>query len=414
MNRNLSLQLKQEWPDAQKFLESLVRENSHTLNLPGIEANVGLITREFAPLGFQARRLPSAQNHFAPHLVLDNHGSGPAILLVAHLDTVFTPEEQQSGFGGFGGMDGCLVGPGTVDMKGGTVMMWLLMKILSGIPEVAQRDPRWILAWNSSEEQLNPDFASKVLQDIPRATKACLVFEADNRTHSGHGILMERKGLARWKVEVRGRGAHSGNAHAEGLNAITRLAQIVAKLDAITDYDKALTLNVGIIGGGTSTNRVPESASGEFEVRFRELADYEAVRAILLSWNNRGCFEGPLSSRRCEVIVQPILVVESWSGGDGTNLLAQIWQEAGKDCGMPVATGSRGGLSDANYLGSHLPTLDGLGPRGGNAHTMEQTAQGFRITEYVEIDSFLSKGLINLLALQNLVTRDLSIANGAV
>lgn len=407
---NLPLQFKQEWPGAQDFLKCLVQENSHTLNRSGIEANVGLITRAFAPLGFQARRIPSEHQHFASHLFLDNHASGPAILMVSHLDTVFTSEEQQNGFDGFGNIDGYLVGPGMIDVKGGTVMMWLLMQMVSKMPEFLQHDPRWILAWNSSEEELTPDFADKALQEIPRSTKACLVFEADSRRQTGHEVVVARKGLARWRIEVHGRGAHSGIAHAQGLNAITRMAQILGTLDTITDYEKALTLNVGIIGGGTSTNRVPESASAEFEVRYHDLADYDEVRARLLSWNNKGNFDGPLSSRRCEVIVQPTSEIHSWIGGDGTDMLAQIWQEAGSECGMTVTTGSRGGLSDANYLGPHLPTLDGLGPRGGNAHTMEKTAQGFRIAEYVEVDSFLSKGLINLLALKKLVTLDLTVA----
>lgn len=411
---HLAHQLRQEWPGAQKFLECLVQENSHTLNRPGIEANVRLITHEFARLGFQARRVPSEHQQFAPHLVLDNHASGPTILMVSHLDTVFTSEEQQKGFAGFGGMNGCMVGPGTMDVKGGTVMMWLLMQMLSKMPEIARHDPRWILAWNSSEELLTADFSRTVLQEIPRSTRACLVFEADSRSNSGHEVVVARKGLARWRVEVRGRGAHSGNAHAEGMNAITRLAHILATLDTMTDYERALTLNIGIIGGGTSTNRVPESASAEFEVRYNDLADYEAVRASLLSWNNKGCFDGPLPARCCEVIVQPTSEIHSWSGGEGTDMLAQIWREAGEACDMTVTTGCRGGLSDANHLGPHLPTLDGLGPRGGNAHAMEITAQGFRITEYVEVDSFLTKGLINLLALKELVTSDISMADAEI
>jgi glutamate carboxypeptidase len=397
--------LRQDWPEAKSFLERLVRLNSHTGNSSGIEANVDLVVKEFAPMGFRPRRIASPHADFSSHLVLDNHAPGPVVLMVSHLDTVYTPAEQNTGFRRLETPDGFLTGPGTMDIKGGTVMMWMLLRAwltggFPGLPSV-----RWILAWNASEEQLPADFSTSIANILPEAPAACLVFEADNRKNSGHEVVTSRKGLARWKIHVRGKGAHSGSAHAEGLNAIARLAEIVARFEKCTNYDTGLTVNVGMIAGGVSTNRVPESASAEFEVRYLEVEDYELIRARLLEWNDAGNFERQAADRRCEVILKPVLEVPSWPAGPGAAALAEVWREAGAFCGYEVSAGARGGLSDANYFGLRYPTLDGLGPRGGNPHTVERTKDGFAITEYVEPESFLTKGLINFLAIHRMLSR---------
>lgn len=388
--------LRADWPAAKSFLERLVRANSHTLNLEGIERNVEMLVEEFAPLGFHARRIPSKHPEFGPHLVLDNKIDAPAVLLVAHLDTVYTPSEQAAGFFQLETPEGLLRGPGTNDIKGGTVMMWLMLRAwianMRGTPPV-----RWILAWNSSEERLSPDFSQSLLRELPDRTLACLVLEADNRKSEGHEVVVSRKGMARWRVVVHGRGAHSGNAHAEGLNAIQRLSEIILELQNLTDYGRSLTVNVGTTRGGVSTNRVPDRAEAEFEVRFRSGVDYEGIRRRLMEWNSAG------TDKRCGVEFEPLQEIAAWSGDTRSELLAQTWLEAGRSCGCEVGAGARGGLSDANYFSSRLPTLDGLGPRGGNAHGVEVVEGKPFITEYVEPDSFFTKAIINLYAIRRLL-----------
>jgi glutamate carboxypeptidase len=399
---NIRAFFQSEWPSARNLLESLVRSNSHTCNRRGIEENVEIIQKAFIPLGFLPRRVASAHSDFAPHLILDNGEPAPAILMISHLDTVYTSQEQELGFPEFERPDGLLTGPGTMDIKGGTVMMWMLLRawaegLLGDLPPV-----RWILAWNASEEKLTDDFSASVCGIVPPSTSACLVFEADNRKHSGHEIVVGRKGKADWRIKVRGRGAHSGNAHREGVNAISRLAEIIRDVETLTDYDRGVTLNVGLVRGGSSVNRVPDLASADLEVRYSNIRDYEFVRGKLLKLNSAGCFSGPEGGRHCEVVVEPLCEIPAWAGDDATSRLASIWREAGSMCGYEVGTGTRGGLSDANFFSVHFPTLDGLGPRGGNAHTIEADGEGIRITEFVEPESFLSKGPVNLLALRAL------------
>lgn len=403
-NREIVLeQLRQDWPAAKALLERLVRLNSHTHNAVGIEANAQVLIEAFAPLGFTPRRIPSPSPKHSPHLILDNHAPGPTVLMVSHLDTVYTDLEQKSGFHCFETHDGFLCGPGTNDIKGGTVMMWMLARAWESLIHPDLPRTRWILAWNASEEELTPDFSRSVIEIVPPSTAACLVFEADNRKKSGHEVVISRKGLARWKIFVRGRGSHSGNAHEKGLNAIVRLARVVSEVSEKTDYSRGLTVNVGTIEGGVCCNRVPESASAEFEVRYLDPEDYQSLRSKLLELNDAGCSGGPVESRRCEVVMKSLFELNSWSGDGGTNSLLDVWRQAAGSCGQELTAGVRGGLSDANYFGRNFPTLDGLGPRGGNAHTVEKTADGFSITEYVEPDSFLTKGLINFFALHALI-----------
>jgi len=388
--------LRGDLPEAKIFLESLVRANSHTLNLKGVEANARLLAGRFAPLGFHARRIPSADSQYAPHLVLDNHAEAPAVLLVSHLDTVYTPEEQSEGFSGLDTPTGFWRGPGTNDIKGGSVMMWLMlrawMKNMQSTPPV-----RWILAWNSCEECLSPDFSASLLKELPDRTLACLVMEADNKKFDGHEVVAARKGRATWRVVVHGRGTHSGNAHAEGLNAIQRLSEIVLELQNLTDCGRGLTVNVGTVSGGVSTNRVPDRAAAEFEVRFRSSGDYERIRQYLTGMNATG------TKTRCGVVLEPLLEIAAWSGEGGSAHLAETWRSAGRVSGCEVEAASRGGLSDANYFSGHLPTLDGLGPRGGNAHGVEVVDGNLLITEYVEPDSFLTKAIVNLYAIRRLL-----------
>ena len=103
-----------------------------------------------------------------------------------------------------------------------------------------------------------------------------------------------------------------------------------------------------------------------------------------------------------EIFVECIGRTPAWAGGPGTDQLFQYWQMRGQQLGLKIAAVKRGGLSDANYLCQLGPTLDALGPTGGNAHCSERSEDGRKMPEYVIPASFITKAVLNLLAISDI------------
>lgn len=380
-------------PETLDFLKEQVEINSHSLNHEGVEGNADVICARFADFGWTERRIASPVEGAGRHLLLDSGHSGPTVFLVSHLDTVFTPQEQ-SAAGPAWNQEGRRVrGPGTIDNKGGTAMLWLVLRILRETNPEAFRSIRWIAAWNATEEILAPDFASACLRFAPNP-KAALVFESDNSATEGKfEIVNRRSGIAKYHLACEGRGAHAGNSHENGRNAITGLASAVLEISGWTDYARNTTVNVGTIRGGEATNRVPDYAEAAFEIRFQDREHFTNLETRL---------EGLVTAPGCVLRVQKEAEIAPLESAADCLLLENAWQNAGRDLGLNFSIGGRRGLSDANHFSGHSPTLDGLGPRGGNLHGIERLDDRLRITEYLEIDSLVPKARLNARALASL------------
>ncbi len=391
--------LEETYDPALDFLEKLVGTNSHTGNIEGVRANAALIERQFLPMGFHARRIPCRLPGTAEHLVLDSGGSGPAIACVSHLDTVFSAAEERSQNFSWRREGTRVYGPGTYDIKGGTALLWMMMSALEQTCPEVFRSVRWLLIWNAAEERLAEDFCDVCLSQLPPATLACLVFEGDEQSHENYAILGQRKGTAKFRISVQGRGAHAGNNHAKGANAIRELAGLVERLELMTDPSGNLSVNIGILRGGTSENRVPHEAEAFLEIRSYELKILEEAMARILSLQGDGRVRALSDGFPCRISVERTLFVPPWEGGDETARLASFWQEASRDTGDKLSVARRGGISDANKLSAYFPALDGLGPRGGNSHASEFAPDGSKSPEFVDVSSFVFKALLNAVAI---------------
>lgn len=400
LNRDrLRSALGEAHPRAMEFLKTLVEVNSFTKNVAGVRANAALIERQFAPLGFQARRTPCRLPGTAEHLILDSGGDGPVIACISHLDTVFPPEEEEAN-GFFWRTEGDRIfGPGTYDIKGGTALMWLMLSVLRVTYPERFGAIRWVLIWNAAEEELAEDFCAACLAELPASTRACLVFEGDNETREKFSLLEARKGLARFRITVQGRGAHAGSAHANGANAIRELAGLVERLEAMTDPTRDVTVNVGVLRGGTSQNRVPHEAEALVEMRAYDQGIFHETLARVQALAGEGRVRAVSDGFPCQIRVETGLVVPPWEGGTPTAELAAFWHAAARETGDFLRVVRRGGLSDANRLSAHFPTLDALGPRGGNAHASEFSSDRSKVPEFVDGSSFVPKALLNLLAI---------------
>ena len=260
-----------------ELLREMVSINSFTLNRAGVRQVSEVTARSFASLGFRAEQVPSTNPDFGSHLVLQRGGSGPeTIAFVSHLDTVFPPEEEALHDFKWREEGTRLYGPGTLDVKGGTVLVHLILTVLRDVAPEVFEGTNWIFLLNSSEEMPSADFGKLCRDRIPSAALAALVVEGGARAGASHAVVTARKGRALFKVEASGRGAHAGNLHERGVNAITQLAHAIRHMDALTNHDTGLTVNVGVLSGGTVVNRVPHHAEVEVEMRAFEPEIYQA------------------------------------------------------------------------------------------------------------------------------------------
>lgn len=400
----LKSQLESELPAALELLRQMVGINSFTQNPEGVNRLARFTAESFAPLGFTTEYVNSTNPKYGQHLVLTRKGSGnQSIAMVSHLDTVFPEEEEQRNNFHWSVEGDRIFGPGTHDIKGGTVMMWLVLKALqTQTPEVFERIT-WKLFLNSSEETFSPDFGVVCQERFEQNTLAALVFEAEGRLGDERLLVLARKGRASWRVTVTGRGSHAGGKHSHGANAVVQLGQLLPRIAAITDYSRELTVNVATINGGTVLNRVPHEATAEGELRAFDAATYNHGKAQLLALAGPGDVRSPVDGFQCEVHVEILTESRPWPRNAATDRLCGFWEQAGKELNLPISGYQRGGLSDGNQIWDIVPTLDGLGPWGDGDHCSERSADGSKLPEFVEISGIVPKAMLNVVAISKLI-----------
>jgi glutamate carboxypeptidase len=388
--------LPSQLPETFAWLERMVGLNSFSTNTHGVN-KVGAVTAEcFVELGFNAESVPSTDPVYGSHLFLRRKGSGtaPPVVLVTHLDTVFPPEEEERNDFRWqpAPKENRIYGPGTVDIKGGTALIWLMLRALREFaPEVFEKTD-WLVAANASEEVLSGDFAMRTRERCANGAKAVLVFEGGPREKDEWHIVTSRKGRAEYRITAEGKAAHAGSAHAQGVNAVVGLSEVVQRAAALTDYAANLTVNVARMAGGTVLNRVPHEAEAALEMRAFDPAVLQRAGDAVMSLAGR-------AGNDTRIKAECLGVTPAWPSDVATQGLATHWAEAAQELGLKLKAVPRGGLSDANYLCHLGPTLDGLGPSGANAHCSERSADGSKLPEYVETDSFVPKTALNVLAL---------------
>jgi glutamate carboxypeptidase len=403
---NLVHFLERQQPAALDLLRQMVEINSWTENREGVN-RLGRLTAEcFAPLGFTAEFVPSTTPAYGDHLVLTRRGSSAhSLALVSHLDTVFPPQEEERNNFRWQPEGDRIYGPGTSDIKGGTVMMWLVLEALRAQSPAVFETTTWRLFLNSSEETFSPDFGDLCRSRFDSGTLAALVFEADGQTDGLLRLVVARKGRMTWRATAHGRGAHAGGRHPHGANAIVQLGQTIQRIAALTDYARDLTFNVARVQGGTGLNRVPHEATAEGELRAFSPEVFAQARSSLLAQAGRGEVRSAADGFICRVDLEILTETRPWPRNPGTDHLMALWRDTSQELGLAVESEQRGGLSDGNMLWDAVPTLDGLGPWGDFDHCSERSADGSKLPEYVVASSFVPKAALNTRAICRLIAR---------
>ena len=213
------------------------------------------------------------------------------------------------------------------------------------------------------------------------------------------------KGRATFKVTASGRSAHAGNAHPQGANAILQLAHTIQQIASLTNYTQNLTFNVGLVRGGSVINRVPHHAEVEVEMRAFDPQIFQAGIENMLALDGSSQVSSA-DGYPCRVSVDLLGQLAPWPRNPGGDELFAIWERIGNSLGLRAMAERRGGLSDGNNLWAHYPTIDGLGPSGGNAHCSERSEDSSKEQEYVKVDFIVPKALLNLLAVLRLIDHE--------
>ncbi|MBV8739282.1 MAG: M20 family metallopeptidase [Alphaproteobacteria bacterium] len=295
--------------------------------------------------GCMAARLPGADG-----------GSRP-IVLMGHCDTVF-PEGTvaQRPFR----IDGNQAfGPGVADMKAGLVMNTFVLDALRrfGVPCP-------VTGVYTADEEIASPSSRPIIEAEAKHARA--VFNAEPGRPSGN-VVSRRKGAAFIELEVTGRAAHSGAAHAQGVSAIEALARKIQRLHRLTDYDLGTTVNVGLIQGGQSVNTVAPRATAGIDVRFPTLNIMEKILGEVREICT--CCELPGSESRilCEGNFLPL------EQDEASRELLDRYARAAAGLGLQVAGEPTGGSADSGFTAAlGTPTLCATGPVGGNAHTDDE------------------------------------------
>ncbi len=350
---------------AERELEALVGVSSPSGDSAGAEEAFAVCAALLPPVA-QIERVPCSTAGFAPDLIARIPGTGDRkLMLLGHVDTVIGHEAHAELR-----RDGeKLYGPGTSDMKGGVVLSLGVARALAGsldrFAELAVLlvcDEEWRTAPFTHVERF-PDY------------DACLCFEAGERgPDDEEGVVVKRKAAGTLRVDATGRAAHSGSAPDRGTNALLALARAATELAALHDPAGPERLSVvpTVIRSGEALNVVP--AAGELILDLR--ADrLEAFEPALAAVPDR--VDGATLSARMDRL---------WPAMDSRSVTAPLLARAGDLLGRPIAGVGRGGASDASHFAPTIPlTVDGLGPRGGGAHTPEEFVFAPSLAERAEV-----------------------------
>ena len=353
------------------ILERWVKTNSCTSNPRAVNAMGELLGEDLDFAALTLERRPGSE--FADHLVWTTPAwharPDQRLLLLGHHDTVFP-----AGAFEVWERDGDrLRGPGVYDMKGGLAVVRTALAALDDAGVLADTPVALV---SVADEELGSPESRPFVEDIARGAGAGLVFEGGR---AADAIITQRKGTGKFKVVVKGKAAHAGNQHADGINALRALARFVDRIEELTDYERGVTVNVGIFNAGVSANTVCDHAEAMVDFRFERARDGEELvstidnlgREIAGATRARFTLTGGIRRLPLERSEASVRLYRRYAE------CAEASGLAGGEC--PLI----GGGSDANTTSAiGVPTIDGMGPRGANFHTRD---------EYIEVSSLALK-----------------------
>jgi glutamate carboxypeptidase len=309
----------------------------------------------------RVRRFPGGR--FGPHLQCEFDLPGAEkegqILALGHSDTVWPVGALRTMPCREG--DGRLWGPGVFDMKAGIALAIFAAR---GLRELGLPVRRKVVLQLNSDEEAGSESSRALTEEEARRSAAVLVLEPsaglDGKAKTA------RKGVGRYTVTVHGKASHSGLDFAGGASAIVELSKQIQRIARFTRLDRGLTVNPGVISGGTRANVVAAEATAEIDVRVERLKDAAALDRKFRALR--------AADERCTVVVEGGLNRPPLERTPGVAALFAKAQALAAELGVKLGETSVGGGSDGNFTAAlGIPTLDGIGAVGEGAHAAHES-----------------------------------------
>jgi glutamate carboxypeptidase len=349
-----SVEAKKEW--MRTDLCNLVRQESPSEDRSAVNAASAMVDHIARDLGGRCKW--NKHKNFGD--ILEIHfGSQSSklkpILLLGHLDTVWplgtlkTMPWKES--------DGRYWGPGVLDMKAGVVMA---LTAVSTLRELNLQRPMILLL--NSEEEVGSPVSRVITERLALESEAVFVLEPAQ----GLAYKTARKGVGQYNVQVTGVGAHSGVDFEKGHSAVLELAKLVQTISNFTKLDRKLTVNCGVIAGGTRSNVVASQAHAEVDVRIAKTSDAVYIEKLFRSLK--------VSDPHCELTITGGINRPPMERKAGTIALFKRARGFAAELGFELDEAATGGGSDGNFTAAlGVPTLDGMGAVGDGAHAAHES-----------------------------------------
>lgn len=349
---------RQHQSEMLSLLQRMVEIESPSDNKAAVDTMGEFLAQDFQTEGARVKVHPA--NNYGDHLRIDFNGADgkKPVMLLGHFDTVW-PMGTLAGMP-FRREPGRAFGPGVLDMKAGIVMMIFALRAL----RETQTNHRPVTIFLDTDEEVGSESSRPLTEAIARECEAVLVLEP---AQGPQGFLKtSRKGVGNFTIRVHGRASHSGVDFEKGQSAVIELARQILEVTKFIDLSRGITVNPGVVHGGTRSNVIAAEAWAEVDIRVTRMADKADLEQKFLNLR-------PFNPQ-CTLEISGGLNRPPMERTPGTVRLLEIAQRLGRDLGVELGESSTGGGSDGNFTSAlGIPTLDGLGAVGEGAHATNES-----------------------------------------
>ena len=350
------------------LIRRMVECESPSDNPAAVSRFVELVSDTIAPFA-AVKKHPGGR--FGPHLTaemrLPGSGKNGQVLALGHSDTVWAMGTLRSM--PFREAGGRLWGPGVLDMKSGVAFFIFAVQALR---ELGIAAPSRVLLQLNSDEEVGSESSRALTEKNGRRSHAVLVLEPGTGLEGK--VKTARKGVGSITVTVHGRASHAGVDFTAGASAVVELARQIERIAGFTNLKRGLTVNPGVIRGGTRSNVVAAEAAADVDMRVMRLTDAAALEKKFRALR-------PVD-KRCRIEIAGGLNRPPMERSAGIRAMFQMARRMAGELGIELQDSMTGGGSDGNFTAAlGVPTLDGLGGVGEGAHAVNESILTERIAD---------------------------------
>lgn len=353
------------------LLKNLVNIDSGSYDKVGVDQVADVLIQLYKGLEFVVEIFPNEKlgNNYR---LVHKDASNPQIFIAAHLDTVFpkgTVAERPFSIEG-----DRAYGPGVIDMKASHVLTYYAIKALQESGSEAYKNVEILL---NCDEEIGSHTSRGLIEQFAEGKSYALVMEPARANGS---IVSARRGVGTYELIIEGKASHSGIAPKDGISAIQELSYKIQALHALSRHDDGLSVNVGLISGGTSVNTVAPNARAEIDVRITTDEQGIEIDRLVKEVCSQPVLEGVKLTLTGGINRPPMMKTPE------STVLVDIVKAEAKAMGLEIDDIFTGGGSDASFTaGVGTPSVDGLGPVGGFQHSDK---------EYIELPTLTERTIL--------------------